>query len=84
MELKDYTIEELKSELSRRNKILKAQKEEERRNALRCRNCKHFTHKEGWPYITMCSIRTWGKTYVRHYAVKACTKACEKFERKEE
>ena len=41
MELKDYTTEQLKDELKRRVELAKAQKEEEFKTALRCRNCKH-------------------------------------------
>ena len=38
MELKDYSIEELKAELKRRNDLAKAEKAKEER----CRMCKHF------------------------------------------
>ena len=31
----------------------------------------------------LCVARTWGKTYTRHYCVKLCTKACDKFELKD-
>ena len=41
MELKDYSIEELRAELKRRIDLAKAQKAEEMKTALRCRNCKH-------------------------------------------
>ena len=45
MELKDYTTEELKAELKRRTEIAKAQRAEEMKTALRCRNCKHRVPK---------------------------------------
>lgn len=84
MELKDYTTEELKAELKRRVEERKAQKAEEMKTALRCRNCKHCTpHPQGWDFH-LCAVRTWGKKIVRSYCVKPSQKACDKFERKEE
>lgn len=88
-ELKDYTTEELRAELKRRVELAKAQKAEEMKAALRCRNCKHCVPNPNVPswcrgYYCICNIRTWGKKVSRHYATRPSTKACEKFERKEE
>lgn len=87
MELKDYTDEELKAEIKRRAEIRRAQKEEEMKKALRCRNCKHCkpVHSPwGRLHYFQCMARTWGKKYPRHYTVSPSKQACEKFERKEE
>ncbi|MGM9739211.1 MAG: hypothetical protein ACI3ZP_01280 [Candidatus Cryptobacteroides sp.] len=44
MELKDYTIEELRAELKRRNQEIR-----DKRNAVpRCRNCKHYGMVDYW------------------------------------
>lgn len=88
MELKDYTIEELRAELKRRIEEKKAQKAEEMKTALRCRNCKHCMTNPNVPSwccgnYCICNVRTWGKKYQHHYAIKPSTKACDKFERKE-
>ena len=82
MELKDYTTEQLKAELKRRVEIKKAQKAEEMKTALRCRNCKHCVPNSTWRMQYLCMARTWGKKYSRHYTVSLSKKACEKFERK--
>ena len=89
MELKDYTTEELKAEIKRRNELARAQKAEEMKTALRCRNCKHCVPSPNVPSwccgnYCICNVRTWGKNHLRHYAVRSYQKACEKFERKEE
>lgn len=84
MELKDFTTEELKAELKRRAEIARAQKAEEMKTALRCRNCKHCVPNPRWPMVHICDVRTYGKKYQRNYSVKSAMKACEKFERKEE
>lgn len=84
MELKDYTTEELKAELKRRTEIAKAQRAEEMKTALRCRNCKHCVPNQRLYYQKICLARTWGKKYPRHYTVSPSKQACEKFERKEE
>ena len=86
MELKDYTIEELKAEIKRRAEISRAQKAAEMRNAKRCRNCKYCAPQQisKWTILYLCMARTWGKKYPRHYVVSLSTKACDKFERKEE
>ncbi len=83
MELKDYTAEELKAELKRRTEIAKAQKAEEMKTALRCRNCRHCAPNPKWPIQYQCMVRTWGKKYPRHYCVNLSNKACDKFERKD-
>lgn len=83
MELKDYTTEELKAEIKRRAELARAQKTEEMKTALRCRNCKHLVLSE-WPHRDTCAVRTWGKKYPRHYCVSPSTKACDKFERQME
>lgn len=52
---------------------------------LRCRDCKHCVpHSNGWFATYNCMARTWGKRYPRHYVVTKSTKACDKFEKKEE
>lgn len=82
MELKDYTNKELKAELKRRAELARAQKDEEMKNALRCRNCKHCKPNPKWPMQYNCIARTWGKKITRHYVVSPSTKACDQFERK--
>lgn len=84
MELKDYSTEQLKTELKRRCEERKALKAEEMKTAKRCRNCKHSqAHKiSNWTMGYNCMARTWGKKYPRHYTVSPSTKACELFERK--
>ena len=82
MELKDYTTEQLREELKRRAEI----KKQEHLNVDRCRNCKHLIveEKKWWVCLT-CGVRTYfrkGREY--HYMVKLSTKACDKYERKEE
>jgi len=82
MELKDYTTEQLKAELKRRVEEKKAQKAEEMKTALRCRNCKHCVSNPNCRMQHLCMARTWGKKYPRYYTVSLSKKACEKFERK--
>ena len=86
MELKDYTTEELKAELKRRVEEKKAQKAEEMKNALRCRNCRYCLKYpiSKWSNAYKCMERTWGKKYPRNYCVSLSKKACELFERKTE
>lgn len=84
MELEDYTTEQLKAELKRRFEIAKAQKAEEMKTALRCRNCVHCVNYPNWTNLYHCEVRTWGKKIVRNYCVKLSQKACDKFERKED
>lgn len=78
MELKDYTIEELRNEIKRRNELVKEAKKQE----PRCRNCEHLMNHPQVRNMYLCAARTWGKTYTRHYCVKLCTKACDKFKNK--
>ena len=84
MELKDFTTDELRAEIKRRNALEKEKKEEEKRNALVCRNCKHCVVNPRWNMIYQCAVRTYGKTCPKHYVVKLSKKACDKFERKED
>ena len=83
MELKDYTIEQLKAEIKRKNLL----KIEEQKRVLRCRNCKYCEPNPNVPdwcrnYYYVCTIRTWGKKVIRNYTVRLSDKACEKFENK--
>ena len=78
MKLKDYTTEELRAEIKRRNELAKEAKKQE----PRCKNCKHLINNSNWAKLYLCEARTWGKTYTRHYCVKLWTKACDKFESK--
>ena len=87
MELKDYTTEELKAELKRRVELAKAQKAEEMKTALRCRNCKYCIPNPNVPSwcrgdYCICNVRTWGKNKQRHYVIRPFTRACDKFENK--
>ena len=84
IELKDYTTEELKAEIKRRAEIARAQKAEEMKNALRCRNCKYcVAHpKLPWYKHKICMARTWRKKNPRHKTVNHTKTACDKFERK--
>lgn len=84
MELKDYTTEELKAELKRRVELERARKAEEMKKALRCRNCKYCMRNPNWSMYYLCMARTWGKEHPRHYTISPSTKACDKFERKEQ
>ena len=86
MELKDYTTEELKAEIEHRTAINKAKREEEKKNAMICRNCKYcvaFSLSQ-WTNGYKCTARTWGKKSLHNYRVRLSTKACDKFIRKEE
>lgn len=83
MELKDYTLDELRAELKRRIELKKAQKAQEMKAALRCRNCVHCVPHPKFPTLYhQCAIRTYGKTFKRNYGVKLSTKACDLFKRK--
>lgn len=89
MELKDYTTEQLKAELKRRAEIARAQKAEEMKTALICRNCKYCVPNPKVPTwckgaYRICEVRTWGKKTQHNYSVRNSHKACDKFERKEE
>ena len=92
MELKDYTTEELRAELKKRNAEEKAKRE----SILRCRMCKHWGEINYWgdPLIrtivphgyraTLCCefFKTKSGKYYRCH--KASQLACENFERKED
>ena len=88
MELKDYTTEELRAELKRRN----AEERVKKASILRCRMCKHWGAINYWGnpinYTTIGDNRSCkffktknGKYYRCH---RASELACEHFERKEE
>ena len=88
MELKDYTTEELRAELKKRNAEEKAKKA----SILRCRMCKHWGAIDYWgnpigyPYYGLTRSCKFfktknGKNYRCHNASQL---ACEHFERKEE
>lgn len=83
MELKDYTTDELREELKRRIAIAKEQKQLEREQAERCRNCKHLIENKinvGGIGLMIeqlyCGVKTWstksGNTY--NYVVRKCDK----------
>ena len=87
MELKDYTIEELRAELKRRN----AEERAKKASVLRCRMCKHWGAIDYWgnpigyPYYGRTQPCKFfktknGKYYICH---RASELACENFERKE-
>lgn len=86
MELKDYTIEELRAELKRRDAKEKAKKN----SVLRCRMCKYWGAINYWGdtiNYTVSNNRSCkffktknGKNYRCH---EASQPACEHFERKE-
>lgn len=89
MELKDYSTEELKAELKRRNDLDKAEKAK----VKRCRMCKHWgeiTYFGGKPNekmyygINRCCKFFKNKTG-KYYKVHSPSQlACEHFEEKEE
>ena len=86
MELKDYTTEELRAELKKRNAEEKVKKE----SILRCRMCKHWGAIDYWgnptnyTFSNNRSCRFFktknGKYYRCHSASEL---ACKHFERKE-
>ena len=87
MELKDYTTEELRTELKRRNAEEKAKKE----SILRCRMCKHWGAVDYWGRSvnrdfgdnrSCVFFKTKNEKYCRLHS--ASQLACEHFERKEE
>lgn len=69
--LSQYSTEELRVELKRRNAEEKAIRQKEFNDAHRCRNCKYFK-KDSSSFLSnryTCAVRTWGKTTKRHYVV---------------
>lgn len=88
MELKDYTIEELRAELKRRYTEEKAKKKV---SVLRCRMCKHWGAINYWGNYINYSVgsnrsciffKTKNGKYYRCH--RASQPACENFEKKEE
>lgn len=87
MELKDYSTEELRAELKKRN----AEEEAKKESILRCRMCKHWGAIDYWGNpinYTISNNRSCkffktkdGKNYRCHEASQL---ACEHFERKGE
>ena len=87
MELKDYTIEELRAELKRRYAEEKAKKA----SILRCRMCKHWGAIDYWgnpinrdfgDNRSCVFFKTKNGKYYRCH--RASELACDNFERKEE
>ena len=78
MSIKDYTTEELRAEIKRRNELAKEAKMQE----PRCRTCKHIINTPTWTKLYVCGVRTYGKTYKNNYRVNLWTKACDKYEKK--
>ena len=88
MELKDYTTEELRAELKKRN----AEERAKKASVLKCKMCKHWGAIDYWgnpigyPYYgrtqpcKFFKIKN-GKNYRCHNASQL---ACEHFERKED
>ena len=87
MELKDYTTEELRAELKKRNAEEKAKKD----SILRCRMCRHWGAIDYWGNPTNYKVgdnlsckffkTKNGKSYRCHNASQL---ACDHFERKEQ
>ena len=87
MELKDYTTEELRAELKKRNAEEKAKKA----SVLRCKMCKHWGAIDYWgnPKNYLLRDRNSCKFFKtkngRNYRLHSASElACENFERKEE
>ena len=88
MELKDYTTEELKIELKKRN----AEERANKASVLRCRICKHWGAIDYWgnpigyPYYGRTQPCKFFKTKNGKYyrCHRASELACEHFERKKE
>ena len=86
MELKDYTTEELRAELKKRNAEERAKKD----SVLRCRMCKHWGAVDYWGNPTNFTVynnrsckffKTKNGKYYRSH--RASELACENFEGKE-
>lgn len=88
MELKigEYTIPEGCTIKREGNTVKVYQKKQIDTSVSRCRDCKYceIMSVTPWYKYYACMARTWGKKYPRHYTVTLSTKACEKFEKKEE
>jgi len=68
--LAEYSTEELRKELKRRNTEEKALRQKEFDSAHRCRNCKFFELEPNTIFGShICAARTWGKNIKRHYVV---------------
>jgi len=83
--ISDFTTEELRAELKRREAAEKAVKEEKRKTESTCRNCAFLLDKGKYTPYYCCSKRTYTiKKYNRicNYKV-ALSQTCESFERKE-
>ena len=88
MELKDYTTEELRAELKRRN----AEERAKKASILKCKMCKHWGAIDYWgnpigyPYYGRTQPCKFFKTKNGKYyrCHNASQPACEYFERKEE
>ena len=85
MELKigEYIIPEGCTIKREGNTVKVYQKKQIDPTILRCRQCKYCMRKSLFN-VYICMARTWGKKYPRHYTVTPSTKACEKFEMREE
>ena len=87
MELKDYTTEELKAELKRRNDLAKVEKEK----IKRCRMCKHWgeinyfgSPNDGFAFgLNRCCRYQKIKSGKYYRALSGYKLACEHFEEKE-
>ncbi len=79
MALQDYTDEQLRAELRRRNE----QRIAERKKIARCRDCKHMMQHPQKCHRIICNVREYGKNG-KHYTVTPSQLACELFERKED
>ena len=87
MNLEDYSTEELRAELKKRNAEEKAKKE----SILRCRMCKHWGEIDYWGNPTNHtfgnnrSCKFWKTKNEKYYRCHSASElACEHFERKEE
>lgn len=86
MELKDYTTEELRAELNRRNDLAK----DEKAKVKRCRMCKHcgeITYfgrpNNGFGFgLNRCCRYQKNKSGKYYRALSGCQLACEHFEEK--
>ena len=82
--LSEFSTEELKNEIKRRNQLKKA----EREFVPRCRNCEYaeVNPRLGLPFY-LCSARTYKYKKLgieRNYVIKPYQKACDLYKRKTE